>query len=143
MNTLDKKANDAKTVPSATEKKATNGEVVKIEKPEKSTNAGLQEAKQKLSTIVGPSTATQRIKNFDMMGKLIEKYEFLKAKQDDLSSFMVSRDGLKERVLIYGENQTVFEINNTQIIEEILNICHDKLEKLVNDSEETLLNFNI
>lgn len=143
MNNLNPKTADAKTVTSSTDTKATKVQVVKIANTQNEQKQGLQEAKEKLNTIVGPTTANQRIKNFDIMEKLIDKYKFLKEKQDDLASFMVSRDGLKEKVIIYGENQMAFEINNTQIIEEILNICSDKLDNLVNESEETLINFNI
>ena len=143
MSNLNGTAKDVKTVTPATDSKATDTKIAKNETTEKVKDQQLQSAKAQLTSILGPTSAIQRIKSFDILEKLIEKYKFLKEKQDDLSSFMVSRDGLKEKLIIKGENDKVFEINNTIIIEEILNLCYSKLDNMVNESETTIVNFQI
>lgn len=143
MSDLYNTAKDVKKVTPATDNQATSNKIAKNETTQKTKNEQLQEAKMKINNIFGPASAIQRIKNFDILEKLIEKYKFLKDKQDDLTSFMVSRDGLKEKLTIQGDNGKIFEINNTAIIEEILNICLTKLDSMVEESETTIISFQI
>lgn len=140
MNELTKNGTEAKTVTSAT---ASNGKIANVKETPGTQKATIQEKKEELKKILEPVSAEQRIKNAENFQKLAEKHKFLTEKADDLNSFMIGRDGLKERVRISNDNGQIFEISNSVVIEEVLNLCASKLETLVEDSKTQILTFHI
>lgn len=128
MNDLTTKANGAKTVTPATDAKA-NGK----------TEISKVEAKK----LILETTAEKRLKNLENFQKVCMKFTFLKKKSDDLSAYMVGRDGLKETLIIENTDGQTFEISNTIIIGEILNLGQTKLFELLDKAEKEVLNFNI
>lgn len=128
MNDLTTKANGAKTVTPATDAK-TNGK----------TEISKVEAKK----LILETTAEKRLKNLENFQKVCMKFTFLKKKSDDLSAYMVGRDGLKETLIIENTDGQTFEISNTIIIGEILNLGQTKLFELLDKAEKEVLNFNI
>ena len=128
MSDLTTKANGEKKVPSATDTKANvKNDIVKNEvlKP------------------ILEGIAEKRIKNKDIFDKICQKHSFLGKKADDLSTYLISRDGLKETLIIENSDGQTFEINNSNIIEEILIICQEKVFKLLEDSEKAVVSFQI
>ena len=140
MSTLITKGNEAKTVTSATEK---NGNIAEKKNLVKSENKDFAEKSAQIAKILQPVSAEQRIKNADNFQKVAEKHKFLSLKIDELNSFMIGRDGLREKIVIMNDNEQTFEISNTFVIEEVLNLCSDKLEKLIEESKTEILTFTV
>ncbi|UJF29917.1 hypothetical protein L0B70_00545 [Kaistella sp. 97-N-M2] len=128
MNDLTAKANGAKTVPPATDAKA---------------NAKDANAKNELKIPKLETTAEKRIKNLENFQALCHKFNFLKKKSDDLNSYLVGRDGLKETLIIENTDGKTFEISNSRIIEKILLISQDELFSLLEGTETEVLKFQI
>ncbi|WP_260377681.1 hypothetical protein [Bergeyella zoohelcum] len=103
----------------------------------------LQSKKEELSKILNPVNAEQRIKNLEILQKMADKHKFLKEKRDSLNSFMVSRDGMKERLIIMNDNNENFEITNGVIISELLEICSQKLDEMLEESNNQITSFQI
>lgn len=140
MNVLNKKVDVVKIVP-ASSKVAENGK--SVANSEKTKNEELQEKKKELNSILSPPTADQRIKNAEIFTRLADKYQFLRKKKDHLTSFMASRDGLKEKLYIVSDSEENFEISNTRIIEKILTVCELELDELLQQSEIEVSTFSI
>lgn len=127
-----------KKVATATEN---NTATLKVEATDK--KQGLQEKKEELSKILSPVSAEQRIKNLEILQKMADKHKFLKEKRDSLNAFMVARDGMKERLIIMNDNHENFEITNGVIISELLNICSQKLDEMLEESNKQITAFQI
>lgn len=128
MSDLKEKANGAKIVTPATETKA---------------NAKNENAKKETLKPIFETTAEKRIKNLEHFEKLCTKHNFLKGKADDLASYLIARDGLKETLIIENTDGQTFEISNSNIIEEILVLSQNKIFNLLDDSEKKVVEFNI
>ena len=128
MNDLKEKANAVKIVTDAKETKA-NGKETK--------------SKLDLKSLQLETSAEKRIKNLSIFERICEKHTFLKAKSDELNSYLVGRDGLKETVTIQNTNGLCIEISNSSIITEILTLSQVKLFSLLEESEKEVLNFSI
>lgn len=128
MNNLTKTANGLKTVNLATDTKAN----LKSENPKLDAKA-----------IILETTAEKRIKNLENFQKLCARHNYLKGKSDKLSSYLIGRDGLKETLTIECVEGEDFEISNTTIIGEILELCQNKLFDLLEKSEKEVLEFTI
>lgn len=133
MNTLTQNGKAVKAVATSTETNKTK--VMATDKKQE-----LQSKKEELSKILNPVNAEQRIKNLEILQKMADKHKFLKEKRDSLNSFMVSRDGMKERLIIMNEN---FEITNGVIISELLEICSQKLDEMLEESNNQITSFQI
>ena len=140
MNDLSKKVEEVKIVPNST-KVAENGKSVATLQTQK--NIELQEKKKELNKILSPISADGRLKNLEHFQKLAEKYNFLKGKNDDLTSFMIGRDGMRDKIIIMNDTHQVIEISNSEVIEEVLKVCEIKLGTLLNESEQQIINFSI
>lgn len=128
MSDLTTKANGANKVTSATDTKANaKTEVLK---------------KENFSTIL-ETNAEKRIKNLDHFGKICAKHNFLKGKADDLGSYLMTRDGLKETLIVENTDGQTFEISNSGIIQEILVLCQNKVFELLEESEKNVVKFII
>lgn len=128
MNELTTKANAVKKVSASTEPKENA----------KTVNMKNETILPKLET-----TAEKRIKNLENFQALCGKFNFLKHKSDDLSAYLVGRDGLKETLILENTDGKTFEISNSRIIDKILMIAQEELYKLLDSSEADVLNFQI
>lgn len=128
MNDLKEKANGEKKVSSATDTKA---------------NAQTQIVKKEGITPILEGNAEKRIKNLQLFESICIKHKFLRKKADDLSAYLIGRDGLKETLIIENTDGQTFEISNSQILGEILVLCQDKLFDLLEKSEKEVVNFII
>ncbi|WP_411898621.1 hypothetical protein [Elizabethkingia bruuniana] len=139
MNTLTTKKEEVKTVATS----ASVATVAKNGKTENAKNEVLQGKKEVLDKIFAPTTAEDRLKNFNLFQKLGEKHTFLKDKADTLNAYMIGRDGMKERLSIKSDCGMEFQISNSNIIEEILTLCSSKLDKMIEESNTQILTFKI
>lgn len=140
MNNLTQKANETKKVVSGADQ---NSNTATAKLPQTEQKNGLQDAKMKVAEILHPITAEQRIKNSEIFAKLADKFQFLRQKKDHLTSFMASRDGLKEKLYIVSDNEENFEISNSRIIEKILDVCNEELDELLEKSKTEVSTFII
>ena len=60
-----------------------------------------------------------------------------------MTAFRISKDGMREKIVMMSEDDTVLEINNPLIIDEVLNLCENKLSDLLKESENQILAFEI
>lgn len=139
MNTLTTKKEEVKTVATS----VSVATVAKNGKTENAKNEVLQGKKEVLDKIFAPTTAEDRLKNFNLFQKLGEKHTFLKDKADTLNAYMIGRDGMKERLSIKSDCGMEFQISNSNIIEEILTLCSSKLDKMIEESNTQILTFKI
>lgn len=139
MNALQEKGNDVKKVASSAELAT----VAKNGISENSKNQQLQEKKEQINKILAPTTAEQRIKNHVNFTTLVDKHRFLTEKADNHNAYMIGRDGMKEKLSIKSDSGMSFEISNSNIIEEILILCGNKLGKMLEDSNKQILTFEI
>ena len=128
MNELTTKATEAKKVPSATDTKA---------------NVKSENAKKESLKPILEGSAEKRIKNLEHFEKICQKHNFLMKKADALGSYLLSRDGLKETLIVENTDGQTFEINNSNIIEEILILCQNKIFGLLDNSEKAVVDFKI
>lgn len=140
MNELKNKVQVVKIVPTA-EKVAENGKSVAPSKEIK--NNDLEVKKQELDKILNPISVDARIKNVGNLQKLVDKHIFLKEKADELTAFLVGRDGLKEKLTISSDRDTIIEISNSVVIEKILSVCENTLDELLETSENQIVSFSI
>ena len=139
MNDLKQKGNDVNKVASS----AVVATVAKSENSETSKNNKLQDKKIEIAKMLNPTTAEQRIKNHNIFGKMVEKHEFLTEKADNLNAYLVGRDGMKEKLSINSDSGMSFEISNSNIIEEILSLCAQRLDEKIENSKTEILTFDI
>lgn len=140
MNKLEQKADSVKTVAPAL---ATAKETEKSTIAEKTKKSTFETKKEELKQILTPPSAEQRLKNLDYFKKLADKHRFLANKHDELTAFRISKDGMREKIVMMSEDDTVLEINNPLIIDEVLNLCENKLSDLLKESENQILAFEI
>lgn len=140
MNKFEQKADSVKTVAPAL---ATAKETEKSTIAEKTNKSTFEAKKEELKQILTPPSAEQRLKNLDHFKKLAEKHKFLANKHDELTAFRISKDGMREKIVMMSEDDTVLEINNPLIIDEVLNLCENKLSDLLKESENQILAFEI
>lgn len=139
MNALQQKGDEAKKVASSTELAT----VAKNGSNENAKNQQLQEKKEQINKLFAPTTAEQRIKNHTNFTTLVDKHRFLTEKADNHNAYMIGRDGMKEKLSIKSDSGMTFEISNSNIIEEILLLCGDKLGKMLEESNKQILAFDI
>lgn len=128
MNTLTAKENAEKKVSALTDTKENA----------KTNNSKVTSVLPKIET-----TAEKRIKNLENFQALCSKFNFLKHKSDDLSAYLIGRDGLKETLIIENTDGKTFEISNSRIIGKILLIAQEELFNLLDNSEKEVLNYHI
>lgn len=136
MSTIEQNGRGVKTVATTTGK--TKGVNLATFKEEE-----ISSKKEELNKIFAINNAEQRIKNLEILQKMADKHKFLKEKQDSLNAFMVSRDGMKEKLIIMNDNAESFEITNGVIISELLEICSNKLAEMLEESNKQITTFQI
>lgn len=88
-------------------------------------------------------TAAQRLKNaqnFQLVGK---RYDFLKAKQDELNTFNVSSDDTQEKLTLTNSSGFKFEISNSNVISSVLGLLSSHIESKLEETEKEILAFTI
>src|SRR5690606_5596156 len=134
-----KKVETAKMLPSAKFSETTKNGVGNTQK------AGEKAEKEKTAELIKkfePSAELrlQRLSNFTILG---EKHTFLKKKEDELSKFIVSSDGTREKITLSNASGFTFEVSNRQTIEKVVQVIENDLKSFIQKSEMEILNFQI
>lgn len=88
-------------------------------------------------------SAEERIKNAENFKILTNKYAHLKSKSEELKKFKISSDGTKEKIYLENSEGFKFEVSNSKIIENTLNLLEDTLNTILLDTEQQVQNFII
>jgi hypothetical protein len=134
-----KKVEMAKELPGAKNLETTTTEAKNVQKGnEKAEQVKTMELLKKLTP-----TAEQRLQNLEHFQILGNRHKFLKSKEDELSKFMISSDGTKERITLSNASGFTFEVSNSQTIEKVVQVIETDLKSFLKKSEEEILNFTV
>lgn len=100
------------------------------------------EQEKVLKAILTPS-AEQRLKNLKNFQLLSERFEHLKQKEDELNTFCVSNDSMQEKIKITNGSGITFSINNSQVIEDVVNLIGKHLKGRIDKTEKEIIEFTI
>lgn len=102
----------------------------------------VEKSTTKIDEVLKP-TAESRLKKLDNFKILAERHKFLEQKNDDLQKFIVSSDGMKEKLVLKNAQGFSFEVSNSQVLEKCLYVIKEELQKITTASEKEVLNFQI
>jgi hypothetical protein len=105
----------------------------------------MQAEKEKIEDVkIAPIvTAEQKLKNLDLLQIISAKFRFLKTKADELSKFILSSDGTKEKITMSNASGFIFEVSNSQTIEKVLKVVEDDLANFIERADKEILDFKI
>lgn len=101
-----------------------------------------QKASLKIDDVLNP-TAESRLKRLDNFKILAERHKFLTAKNDELQKFIVSSDGTKDRITLKNAQGFELEVSNTNVVDKVVQVVKEELQKITDASETEVLNFHI
>ena len=111
---------------------------------ENNTEVKAQEQNTSLVVLTKTTTAQERIEKAEQFDILAGRFDYLKTKKADLEKFVLKNDGLSGcRLSVISNAGAQFEVQNTTIIGELLTLCNVKLNGLLNEAENEVLNFKI
>jgi len=90
-----------------------------------------------------PQSAEQRLKNLGDFQVLGKRYEFLQKKKSELKTFSVSNDETQEKLKLTNASGFSFELSNSNVIAEVVEVISLHLGKKMQSTEEEILNFAI
>ncbi|WP_417237195.1 MULTISPECIES: hypothetical protein [Flavobacteriaceae] len=102
----------------------------------------VEKSTTKIDEVLKP-TAESRLKKLENFKILAERHKFLEQKNDDLQKFIVSSDGMKEKLVLKNAQGFSFEVSNSQVLEKCLYVIKEELQKITTASEKEVLNFQI
>lgn len=138
--TAPKMVEKAKELPGAKNGKSTETE----KKDVQNVISEQAEKKQTLELIKKfAPTAEQRLQNLERFKILGDRHTFLKKKEDELSKFIISSDGTKERITLSNASGFTFEVSNSQTLEKVVSIIENDLKLFVQKSEQEILDFQV
>lgn len=140
-------ANKSLTVVKATEEVKKPAISNKAKQPiKKGEKDQVQEVAKKTAEMIhsfAPPSADERIKNAENFKILTNKFGHLKTKSDELKRFKISSDGTKEKIYLENAEGFKFEVSNSKIIDETLNLLETTLNKILSDTEKQVQEFVI
>lgn len=102
----------------------------------------VEKANTKIDDVLNP-TAESRLKKLETFQILAEKHKFLNQKNDDLQKFIASSDGMKEKVVLKNAQGFELSVSNSQVIEKVIYVIKEELQKITDHSEKQVLEFSI
>lgn len=134
-----KKVETAQELPSAKNLDSTKN---RVENTQKSNE---QELKEKTFDLIKkfeltPEKRLQRVENLRILG---QRFAYLKKKEDELSKFIVSSDGTKEKIVLTNANGFNFEVSNSQTVEKVVQVIENDLKEFIKRAEEEVLKFEV
>ena len=99
-------------------------------------------ASNEIIKMLNPS-AEQRLKSLENFKILGDKFNYLKGKQDELSRFVLSSDGTKEKISLSNASGFKFEVSNSQTIEKVIELIQNDLNIFTEKAEKEVLTFSI
>jgi len=113
-------------------------EVVKAPKEDAKTT--IQETD--IVNMLNPSSET-RLKRLEQFQVLADKFKALKGMEDNLTKFILSSDGTKEKIELSNNSGFKFIVSNTQTIEKVLNLIQTELDVFIKRADEEVKAFII
>jgi len=92
--------------------------------------------------MLNPSSET-RLKRLEQFQVLADKFKALKAMEDNLTKFILSSDGTKEKIELSNNSGFKFVVSNTQTIEKVLNLIQIELDIFIKKADEEVKAFII
>lgn len=127
--------------------KSSNGQVLVVKNPPINPTATEQRTDEKpqekpVVNLV-PLSAEQRLKNLDDFQMLGKRYKFLQTKQGELKTFAISNDETQEKLKLTNASGFSFELSNSNVIAEVVEVINLHLGKKLQSTEAEILNFAI
>lgn len=104
--------------------------------------AAITKASLKIDDVLNP-TAESRLKRLDNFQILAERHKFLTSKNDELQKFIVSSDGTKEKIVLKNAQGFELEVSNSNVVDKVVQVVKEELQKITDASETEVLNFHI
>ncbi len=104
--------------------------------------AVITKASLKIDDVLNP-TAESRLKRLDNFQILAERHKFLTSKNDELQKFIVSSDGTKEKIILKNAQGFELEVSNSNVVDKVVQVVKEELQKITDASETEVLNFHI
>jgi hypothetical protein len=92
--------------------------------------------------MLNPSSET-RLKRLEQFQVLAEKFKALKGMEDNLTKFILSSDGTKEKIELSNNSGFRFVVSNTQTIEKVLFLIQTELDVFIKKADEEVKAFII
>lgn len=112
--------------------------------PKKDTNSIASKMNEETENFnfLNPSAET-RIKRSEQFLVLGEKFKSLKAMEDNLTKFILSSDGSKEKIELSNNSGFKFVVSNTQTIEKVLDVIQKELSVFIERADTEIKAFII
>lgn len=130
INTADKKM-ETKTVPPSNGKSTE-----KLTEKGAATLAALTKTEK-------PISANERILRADNFKIITDRFQVLKQRQDDLTKLLLSKDGSRETLTIKNQNGKSYEVTNSQVISDVVELLKTKGEAALKATEQEIVDFKI
>jgi hypothetical protein len=95
-----------------------------------------------VKTVDAVFTAEQRRRSLKQLNQLDAKLTWLQNKQDELNTFEISNEGTKESIVLSNASGFRFEVTNTQIIHEVLELLRNQVETKISETQKDIATFN-
>ncbi len=102
----------------------------------------IEKSSTKVDDVLQP-TAESRLKKLATFQILADKHKFVNQKNDDLQKFIASSDGTKEKVILKNSQGFELEVSNSSVIENVIFVIKEELQRITDHSEKQVLEFSI
>lgn len=86
-------------------------------------------------------TAEQRRRSLKQLNLMDAKLIWLQNKQDELNSFEISNEGTKESIVLSNASGFKFEVHNTMIIQQVLELLRNQVETKISETQKEIATF--
>lgn len=141
MDTVQKNSTTSK-------KAATSKKVIEPKKtvaPKVTESKKAEEVKKETKVLIANfrPTAEERIKNAQKFQILTKKYDHLKEKKEELERFKISSDGTGEHIYFENAEGYKLEISNSNVIEQMISLAENTLNRILQTTETEVQEFVI
>lgn len=99
-------------------------------------------AENEIKSIFNSSTEEKLLK-LEHLNLLSVKFKSLKGMRDELTKFMLSSDGSKEKIELSNANGFKLVVSNTQTIEKVLQLIESELNLFISRADKEIQEFSI
>ena len=87
-------------------------------------------------------TVQERISRLEHLRILVQKYSAVKAKENDMTTFLIEADGSQEFVVFYSGNDEKMRITNTTILKKLVEVIQAEMKSYREGVENDILSFS-
>lgn len=88
-------------------------------------------------------TAEDRIKRAENFQILSTKYTHLKMKNEELERFIISKDGMREKLVLENSGGHKIEVNNSTVLGKAIDLLKNELQHLLSEADREIKEFVI